>query len=339
MSMTYRKVPELEYGKVVEFLQAVAPRYGFSDEWFQWKYMGNPAGVPHIYFAEDAGAGALAGVYCVIAWNLTHQGVVYPCVQSVDTMIHPEYRGHGIVEALFHFMVEDLKGTRVVAIFGFPNEKFFPITLKLGARHLGNMGSYTKPLSIKLLAGKAKGTLPGPIFSILDMAMTGVDSVRRLVNCRGAVMQEVDSFQGIDNIDTSSGASIRSYRSYEYLTWRYIKKPGASYRIHCMMKDLKRVCWVVSRDSAEDVTLLDIIADSDRSLVPALLLFSDAMKREGKTGIRIACFGAISNRLKSAGFLYREKGLPVTYYPVHGDSPIMSQPLQWHIMLGDLDAA
>lgn len=130
MPISYRKASEEEYGKVVRFLLDISPRSRFSQTWFMWKYLNNPAGPPHIYFAEDTETDSLAGIYCLIGWNLICGNKLIQCAQSVDTMIHPRYRGQGIVEKLSEFMFEDLKKNRSESPVRLPEREILSNNLK-----------------------------------------------------------------------------------------------------------------------------------------------------------------------------------------------------------------
>ncbi len=337
MAITCRKIGEDEFPRVVQFLQAVAPRHGFSDEWFRWKYVNNPAGPPHIYFAEDAESKSLAGIYCIIAWNLVSQGKVFTCAQSVDTMIHPQYRGQGIVEGLSRFMFEDLKSTQVTALFGFPNEKFFPITLKIGWDHLGTMLTYVKPLTAEMLMGN--WILPWPIPQLVNRFLKVIDNALYLFYNRGYELHEVYDFAGFDETELLGHGAMGTKRSARYLTWRYTEKPGVYYRIHCLKKEGREHCWIISKDADNESVILEILPVLKKDVFPALLLFSETIKREGRYGIRISCYGPICRQIKKAGFIYREKGLPIMFYDIDSGSSISIRSSNWSLMLGDLDAA
>jgi len=338
MPISYRKASEEEYGKVVRFLLDISAQSRFSQTWFTWKYINNPVGPSHIYFAEDTETDSLAGIYCLIGWNLICGNKLVHCAQSVDTMIHPRYRGQGIVEKLSEFMFEDLKKTGVKALCGFPNEKFYPITLKIGWKGLGSMENYVKLLSAKMLPEKFRKYFPRFIRDGFDGLLHLCDRILSFCCGHDYSLQETVTFEGVENATFSYWDANRTNRSPDYLNWRYMQKPESRYRIYCLEKARKKMCWLVSNDRDNESHILDIIPVQQDAIMPALLLFSMAMRKEGKECIRLCCYGQIGKHAAKAGFIFRERTQQIIFYKIDKHGPFNVDRNHWHFMYGDLDA-
>ncbi|HEX5915059.1 MAG TPA: GNAT family N-acetyltransferase, partial [Rubrobacter sp.] len=100
-----------------------------SERHFRWKLVENPSG-PAVGF-EAVGPDGPAALYGVIPETYLVRGKRTRVHQTVDIMIHPDYRGSGLYMALARRMYEHLRaelgGYTLVA---FPNEKLLSVATK-----------------------------------------------------------------------------------------------------------------------------------------------------------------------------------------------------------------
>jgi hypothetical protein len=322
---------------VLRFLQEISPGYGFTEQWFRWKYIDNPMGPPYIYFAEDVDKELLAGIYCVISWSLRAGNLPVRAVQSVDTMINPAYRGQGIVKNLSELMFKDLREMHVDLIIGFPNEDFFPTTLKIGWKNPGFMKTYVKILSVEKILGKGANWLPGFFRAISDTVLNIPDLMRK-VSCRGFTLEEVDGFTSYAGEDNPFVPEILTPRSPDYLKWRYENNPLRKYRIFTLMRDGNAVCRIVGKDTGREMVIIDIIAGAEEDIRPALVLLSGHVRKEGGIALRSSCYGRMEHCLRMAGFFFREDGLPIVTYLLSNDPAApWNSDRNWYFMPGDID--
>jgi len=98
----------------------------FSREWWEWKYILNPAGFRgeegDIWIAE-ADNGQIVGHWAVIPEKMKLGSKTVTVAQAVDAATHPDYRGHGIFKTLVKRVCSDAK-KRYSFVFGFPNELY-----------------------------------------------------------------------------------------------------------------------------------------------------------------------------------------------------------------------
>jgi hypothetical protein len=235
-------------------------------------------------------------------------------------------------------MFEDLKKTGVNALFGFPNEKFYPITLKIGWKGLGRMENYVKLLSVEILPEKFRQYFPRFIRVGFDGLLHLYDRILSFCCGHDYSLQETVTFEGVEEATFSYWDANRTNRSPDYLNWRYVQKPENRYRIYCLEKARKKMCWIVSNDRDNESHILDIIPVQQDAIMPALLLFSMAMREEGKECVRLCCYGQIGKHAAKAGFIYREKTQQIIFYEMDNHGPFNVDRNHWHFMHGDFDA-
>lgn len=333
MEIHYRKAMPDEYGRILPFLKEISPGYGFTEGWFQWKYAHNPMGPAYIYFAEDREKGVLAGIYCLISWTLASGNHRVKAVQSVDTMINPSYRGQGIVKRLSTVMFEDLREQGVEIVIGFPNEDFFPTTLKIGWTNPGYMRAYVKILSVDKVLGDRSPMVPRMIRKLVD-AMLAVPDRLIMFRRRGISVQEVPGISGASRGWTLSSSGTQTERSRPYLRWRYEDNPLRDYRFYQVLEHGRDICLFVARHEDGEVSIIDILCVRSGDIIPALAMFSRFMRDRGAVALRISCLGDMGLKLKMAGFIPRENGLPLVSYPLANR---IAEDWHWQFMPGDID--
>lgn len=337
MNITYRKAGTEEYHNILDFFQRVSSSYDFTDDWFRWKYLENPMGPPYIYFAEDTDRQKLAGIYCVISWNLRVGNQQVSAVQSVDTMIDPAYRGHGIVRRLSDLMFRDLRETHIDLLFGFPNDEFFPITLKIGWKNPECMKTYVKMLSIEKIIGTRVKYLPAFCRSALDRFLNIPDLLRK-ASCKGLSLLEVGETSAYEDADNPFVREIRTHRSPDYLRWRYDHNPLRKYRKFALMRDGRSVCLVIGREANSELVIIDILAGSEAVILPALVLLGDRVRRQGLVALRSSCCGPMENLYRKLGFIVRKDKWPLITYSLSDDTATpWNADRNWHLMPGDID--
>lgn len=333
MDIQYRKAMPDEYGRILPFLQEISPGYGFTDEWFRWKYVNNPMGPPYIYFAEDREKGVLAGIYCLISWTMKSGSRRVKAVQSVDTMINPSYRGLGIVKHLSNVVFTDLKDQGVEIVIGFPNDDFFPTTLKIGWKNPGYMRSYVKILSVDKILGGMSAGIPGVVRKMIDAILAAPDRMIMLRR-RGLCVEEISEITEASGEWNLSSRGTQTERSHPYLRWRYAENPLRDYRFYQVSEHGRDVCRFVTRQEGREVSLIDMLYGSDMNMLPALAAFSWFLRAGGAVALRTSCLGDMAPRLKKAGFIPRENGLPLVTYPIREGAV---EDRLWQFMPGDID--
>lgn len=110
-------------------------------DYYVWKFLKNPAGQMHGYYALSA-EGEVAAYYGVIPERYIIDGRERLIYQSGDTMTHSKHRRKGLFFNLAQKCYNDLASKGELFVLGFPGEKSTPGLVKLGWHHLFNMRHY-----------------------------------------------------------------------------------------------------------------------------------------------------------------------------------------------------
>ncbi|MFC1900291.1 GNAT family N-acetyltransferase [Chloroflexota bacterium] len=168
-----------------------------------WKFAENPFGKAIIKLLFDGNK--LIGHYAVLPMDVQVQGKPVKAALSVNTMTHPDYRGHGIFPFLGQETYQTCMDNGIRFIYGFPNNNIYqPRINKLEWIGFGKMTSLEKELE------------PGNMGAIEpESQICPIDSFDERVN-------------SLWN-KTRSGYSISVIRTTEFLNWRFTAHPVVNY--------------------------------------------------------------------------------------------------------------
>ncbi|MBA3693263.1 MAG: GNAT family N-acetyltransferase [Acidobacteria bacterium] len=214
-----------------------------SENYFEWKFLHNPAGKAIGFVAYHEGE--VAGFYGVIPEQFMVNGEKTLVYQSMDTMTHPKYQRQGLLTSLAKKTYEHLiEQDGEVFIIGFPGETSHPILVKkLGWKDI---------------------VLIDIIF--LNQAAFKMKSLfRKTSNLSFEKIEKFDeSFKSyFENKNYPVGRILRRYDE-NFLNWRVLSNPLFEYEVVKMSEagDLvgflvyalyeKKRCFIYHIDFAED---------------------------------------------------------------------------------------
>ncbi len=211
--MEIREADESDIPSIVDLLKSslgegLMPK---SERYWRWKHLDNPFGrSPVLLCWED---GKLIGVRAFMRWEWKSNSKVYRALRAVDTATHPEYQGKGIFKKLTLSLVDNCGKNGDHFIFNTPNQQSRPGYLKMGWVEAGRLPitvSPTKPFSMfyNYLLHKPKKDNQDPAFGNI-LEHTGLESLL--------------------NQHCQQAKTIITSVSPDYLKWRYLTVPVASY--------------------------------------------------------------------------------------------------------------
>lgn len=170
-------------------------------EYFEWKFINNPAGFVEGFIATSE-TGEIAAYYGVIPEVYITDGKKKIIYQSCDTMTHSSHRRKGLFERLALHCYEYLKHENKLFVIGFGGSQSAPGLLKFGWVHVFNMKYYFFP----------------KIFSLFQSYSN--DSNIKII----------ENLNLIENIILKSNNSspIHSHKTLEIFKWR-ISNPNYKY--------------------------------------------------------------------------------------------------------------
>jgi len=338
MSTKYRKSDIDELHQIVNFFKECEPNTILTESMYQWKYVYNPVGLSRVYFAEDEND-TLVGVYSIIPWKFIVNEEIIEGYQAVDIMVHPSQRGKGTIVGLSKYIFEDLKTTTSPFILGFPNERIYPIHLKVGWKSLGTFETYVKILRVNKYCKRLETKFTKPIFSIANNILKTIDSLRCLFY-NDLELYEASDFSRLgESFQKYNAGDMKTLRSQQYLKWRYIDKPENKYHIYLLCEKGKPQCYIVTIEDLNEVTIVDLIASTRKVIIPALNIISNHFRKDPlKSSVRCACHSDLSHALKRSFFIHRNVKWPIIIYNI--DNGVLNSSIDtftWHILGGDIE--
>ncbi|MEJ1237906.1 GNAT family N-acetyltransferase [Chryseolinea sp. T2] len=175
-----------------------------SSNYWNWKHINNPFGKSPVLLSWDGTK--LVGVRAFMRWNWQLADKIYTSVRAVDTATHPNYQGKGIFKKLTLALVDECTAAGVDFVFNTPNGQSKPGYLKMGWKEAGNL-----PIIVGLPA----------LIPELSRSGGNVSDVKRLLSHPG--------LEKLIEIHVKKADKIITSLSPQYLRWRYLDVPVASY--------------------------------------------------------------------------------------------------------------
>lgn len=344
------KFTDPDYSRLIRLTESTYPGREISHAgYLQWEYAHNPDGDAIIFVA--ALSDKLIAQYLVIPHMYQVHGKILPGTLSLNTLTHPIHRGHALFPKLAELTYLSCLEKNLDFTLGVPNAKSFPVfTEKLGFETLGRV-----PFLMKSFRPQ----------SLLWQLFTK----KRLK--QGSDLQinpEIFPSQGSDGISFfnpnqdkdlhtaflkkfSEEKKIATYRSLEYIRWRYLDIPLRKYYLFKLVKDGKMVAFAVYR--AREIyglrcgILMDFICTDEKAGAGELLTYLSKISQNNEIQLLICAMQSGTNEfqvLKRNGF-YKvpERFLPQqldVILRIHKETP-ENQRLRvfksWFFTFGDYD--
>ena len=332
----------------------------FSAERWTWQYQENPAGQAVIVLAEsDQG---IVGQYALIPLRMKTENGMCLGSLSLDTMVHPDYRGQGMYVSLAKQAYELAEKRGIRFVYGFSNENSHGRFTKLGGSDLYNgIPLWVKPLNFESiikkrflhngltarLAGKAGKMTMGLLYDRHSKAQGGTPahSIREV----SYFDHRFDSLWG----EASRNHNITVARDKAYLNWRYTEKPGESYTAFIAEKEERLLGYIVVKCASwfdlRVGLLVDIMTAPEELHVARELISAAVDYFKPRQVDLVSCLmlpGASYCRdLKETGFIKVPRGLlPQNMYldfrslvPQQAEGSLVN-PGNWFITWGDHDS-
>lgn len=326
-------------------------------DWWRWRYLRSPTADAVIMVAESRGR--IVGQYALVPLRMKVGNEECLGSLSLDTMVHPDFRGVGMFTKLAEGAYAAAVGRGIRFVYGFPNaNSHHGFVAKLGWRDLQDgIPLWARPLNIPSIIRKRFGgsermaALAGwPV----RMAM-GIFYRPRKATGRCAV-REIRRFdERFDALwkEASGRYNIALIRDREYLERRYSDRPGAPYIVLAAEEGEKllgcAVLHCMPRFGLQIGFVMELMVTPGRAEV-ARDLIGEAFARFRAEGADIA--GALmppghaeARFLRQMGFIRVPKRmLPQDMFwgvrdlSFGGESPLVTDPANWYISWGDHDS-
>ncbi len=328
---------------LLSLYKIVWPNREIDEEYWNWKYRDNPFGKPLILVAlkEDK----IVGHEALWPMPLSVNGINQLSYQSVDSMVHPDFRGRGIFNNLIARSMEECSTLTCPIIFGFPNRSSYKIYTKFGwisdssfhrfIKILNWQDVFNSRISIKYL--KWASNLAGFAVNTVNRRFSEKKKIKGL-----EVQEELEPMKIFEEIwleyYQQLGKSLTIIKNLEYQNWRYKSKPGSKY-IFLSLKYKSNILGfgvikkdtygVMKRARLGEFVLLDKAFTSG-----FLYEIFELLKGKECSTIEYNVWNSLELEeiLKSMGFIRRSDEPPLIY-KVFKDIP--ADKINWDISGGD----
>jgi len=202
--------------------------------WWEWRYLGGPAGRAIMMLAESNGR--IVGQYAVVPVRMKMGHETCLAGLSLDTMVHPDYRGGGMFTRLAEaaYATASERGYRWV--YGFPNgNSHHGFVARLGWTDLyDGIPLWVRPLNLGAVIRKRYGSrLVAGAGACAGRVAMGLFLRPRKATGRCSVREIRHFDERFDGLwkDVSERYRIAVIRDRAYLEWRYARRPDAAYTI------------------------------------------------------------------------------------------------------------
>ena len=335
--------------KIVALLTKTFPGYGGRGRW-TWMHKNGPLGFHgtegDIWVAEWSDGG-LVGYYGRIRYSMHCFGRTVVASQGLNLATDPRFRKQGIATQLLGSSLRDAKRNGISLTFGFPNRLSYPLTIRQGARDLGEAGEMHLVLDRESYLKSRQSNLVQRTLRRTELALSGAN-LRRHSNERSSSRPElVRGFaEDAGSIWTSirDGFDVGLERTAKYLKWRYDARWG-DYQAMSLMKEDRTCGYIVTGEATKRgskfTRIYELLArDDEQKTYEALVDWAiERSRKEGAAYLTISASttGNSIAALKSAGFRTIQSGTRYVVFPYEDDlRPRMAQTKTYQ-SLGDRD--
>ena len=269
-----------------------------SLEHWRWQFAQNPYGGPFASQARRTADGALVGTHIVMPFLLNVRGRPVLAAQTLDLVVHPDYRKQGIFESSARDCFESMAPFGVKAVVAFPNASSYP--------------GFVRTLKWMRLVVPARYTLRLDVEQDVRLKL-------KVVWLAKAINRAFRAFRGMSlPRETTTGLHYESsatlpdayerlwqahatheilsvWKDSKYFRWRYDANPDHSFTYHWLARGGDVVAFTVTTEMAGGLTLCEWIVEN-RSVPLARQLLSEV------------CRNAFQRRLRSVSFLGHDSG-------------------------------
>lgn len=188
-----------------------------TDSQWEWEFMRGGDDAPA--YAVASKNGQVIGTQAYIPITLSLAGTQIRTGKDEDTLVHPEFRGRGVLDDLYRLLISHASNDGIAALWGFTNSAVRPL-LRNGFCSIGTFDSMTTNLRTPMLRKIGQG------------AMGQVGSIRLTTLNESSLEPSLDEFARAFS-EQSGGAGLEL--SGAFLKWRVFDNPFRAYKVIAAM--------------------------------------------------------------------------------------------------------
>jgi GNAT superfamily N-acetyltransferase len=319
--LTYREAQLEDFDGVLRLINLVQPHIPWSQDYFDWQFLNNPAGRARIWIAEHESE--IIANYVAVPHLFQADDRTTTAWMVQDVMTHPDFRGLGVMHELSRMCRETLCVSEHPVNYTFPNERSHNSFIRRGWKEAFRIPFRSLEIS-----------------HVPSATSAGCDSLQLLT----------EPVAGLDDLWTTFSSNVRfaSLRNSEYLKWRYWDRPEATYFPYALLHSdgtLRGFIIMKSFDRGESGLvshICELFTDpSDEDAVERLLDGAIHLSRE-EGAVELTAWlpegHMYEKHMDDRGFsLDRELTRWLIIYPTGFSVEYVADPSHWHLTMGDSD--
>ncbi len=259
-TVSYRLFNSYDKSSILNLMKFIYPDYPYDEAYYTWQYLRNPAGESRIFLAECEGE--IVGMYCLIP-NTIELGARHCKIWRVqNVMMRPDFRMKGTFFELMMAAQQHQSWLDTDFFFAFPNENSFRSFEKFGYVVQNDVIFFEMNRHPKHEILQQYQITIANNFSFLD------DSF----------------FKALEPQPNHLSISKHS----DFLTWRYIDRPGAFYKIFIIKENRLPVGYMVIKKYTNErkiisnhICELKVIADNKEMILALMCYAINNMLQDG----------------------------------------------------------
>lgn len=348
-------------------------RKGMSDpaivdhvrERFDWLYAQNPSGQTLSWVVLDRSTQVPLGACSIVPHTMYVGGSAVRAGLLVDFIVDPKARTAGPAVALQRGIAEQSAAHGFDLLFGYPNQKAWPILARAGYKAFGETRLWARSLRAdrprvqRMLERRFKSKLPASLARSLSVVLAWptawvaqagsmVLETAQLIRHRGLACR-LQRFRGdAPRLTRSSETLLRTDDSAQHLRWRFAEHPTHDYRLFELHDGAECIAWAIIRFYVESAEIQAVAWTRDRPDLPRALWWymARAVRHEGMQVLSVNLAGSVDvdKTLSASLFIQRHDDRKVILRAVHPDTasllanqPFLTSKNGWQLYAGTLD--
>jgi hypothetical protein len=201
-----------------------------NEDFLNWQYLKNPTGPAIITSCRSKLDNSLVGIYIVNPVNLVSKGKIIKSALSLNTFTRKDFRGLGLFPKMASICYEESRKRGIQCIIGFPNDNSYTgFIKKLDFKDLGEINQIVKLLKLSEIVKS--------YFTIFQKKALKIETAKtqlyNISNVEINILLDINNHEFVNFLKKYNAfADLTTFRSVEFLTWRYINHPTKKYFIY-----------------------------------------------------------------------------------------------------------
>jgi GNAT superfamily N-acetyltransferase len=314
---------------------------------WKWEFMEGPDGKAFIYIVEEGGR--VIGHFADVPRRFSVNGEVVLGTQSLDLMVHPDYRRRGFFEEMGRYAIRRVKAENGFFLTAFPIRKETVHGLvKIGWERVVELPVLVYPIRFQGIVDRYLHFRP------LSLFLGGITRFFHFLFFQHQIRSKETEGIEVDQVDqlddgfdqfwkrVFSLCSIMGVRDRSFLNWRYFQNPARTYTIYRAMKKAEMSGYLILRKvdllDFNSAAIVDLLAFDKETLKALVLRGIEHSYNEGTVllGFMVPKIHPYYRDLRRWGFLPSLKTFQFMVYPIVEEGNLLN-PGAWYVNWGDTD--